>query len=286
MMRGQGQSRRRLKKQPRVRRVQAASAGVFPRIKIPATAQQRRKRNRRRLRLPTAALQQAILSARWLSLGLLALSVYALFFIGQSDAFYLTHIPVEGNHYIPANEVVADSGLGGVHIFAADPVAAAKAVGEMPGVITATVTLHWPNQVMIEIGEDSPIAIWEQAGELFWINEKGRLFKARLDLPNLLHIRSEQEEPLNEARFVSPEVIEAALLLQTLRPNIDFLYYEPGSGLSYQDGRGWRAYFGVGQDMEQRLVIYETIVEDLLARGLSPTYISVSNKEKPFYHAP
>jgi hypothetical protein len=37
--------------------------------------------------------------------------------------------------------------------------------------------------------------------------------------------------------------------------------------------------------MNQKLVIYETIVEDLLARGLTPQYISVSNQEKPYYRA-
>jgi hypothetical protein len=53
--------------------------------------------------------------------------------------------------------------------------------------------------------------------------------------------------------------------------------------LSYEDGRGWRVYFGTGNDMAQKMIIYEAIVEDLLARGLTPAYISVSNKEKPYY---
>jgi hypothetical protein len=77
--------------------------------------------------------------------------------------------------------------------------------------------------------------------------------------------------------------MQGALQLRELRPNIDQLYYRPSGGLSYQDGRGWRAYFGTGRDMHQKLVVYETIVADLLAKGLTPEYISVSNQEKPFY---
>ena len=37
--------------------------------------------------------------------------------------------------------------------------------------------------------------------------------------------------------------------------------------------------------MNQKLAVYETVVTDLLARGIQPTYISVSNQEKPFYKA-
>ncbi|MEM7118732.1 MAG: hypothetical protein AAF614_40315, partial [Chloroflexota bacterium] len=82
---------------------------------------------------------------------------------------------------------------------------------------------------------------------------------------------------------VPQEVLAGALQLRELRPNIERLYYRPAGGLSYEDGRGWRVYFGTGSDMQQKLVVYETIVEDLVARGLSPSYISVSNQKKPYY---
>ena len=61
------------------------------------------------------------------------------------------------------------------------------------------------------------------------------------------------------------------------------LYYDSVHGLSYQDGRGWRGYFGVGADMDIKLAVYETLIEDLEARGLVPVYIDVSNPDAPFY---
>jgi hypothetical protein len=84
---------------------------------------------------------------------------------------------------------------------------------------------------------------------------------------------------------VPDEVLDGALLLRELRPNIDALYYDASGGLSYQDGRGWRAYFGTGRDMAQKLVVYETLVEHLQAKSITPVYISVSNQEAPFYLA-
>jgi len=96
-------------------------------------------------------------------------------------------------------------------------------------------------------------------------------------------LADEETEPQASIPFVPREVLVGARQLQALRPNIEKLYYRPAGGLSYQDGRGWRAYFGAGNDMHQKLVVYETIVEDLLARGLKPVYISVSNQKRPFY---
>lgn len=301
---------RRLRRQPRLRRVESSSVLSMPRLEIPHTARRRRRRNRVMVRMPTEAVKRLILTSRWISLFLLALSVGALVMIGMDESFYLTTIPVEGVASIPPEEIVNASGLGGAHIFAVNPGDAAEQIAAIPGVISATVTLHWPNSAHISIGEDTPIAVWEQGSEQYWINSEGQLVPARIDVPGLLHIRSEVESPAqpsaaklasagNEvedvedeevvesapAVYVPPDVLEGALELRRLRPNIEALSYSPSGGLSYQDGRGWRAYFGSGADMGQKLVIYESIVEHLLERGVAPVYISVSNQEKPFYRA-
>ncbi len=167
------------------------------------------------------------------------------------------------------------------------------------------VKLAWPNEVYIEIVEDSPIAIWQEGSEQFWITKDSQLIPARTPAIGLLTIEYEvpptpsvtesvdgeetvdvdAETVSTEANvgFIPQDVLMGALQLRQLRPNIDKLYYRPSGGLSYQDGRGWRAYFGNGTDMNQKLVVYETIVADLAARGIQPQYVSVSNQEKPYY---
>jgi cell division septal protein FtsQ len=252
---------------------------------MPRTAGERRRRNMRRVRLPIAALKPIVLSSRWLSGALAALAIYALVVIGQEERFHLTAIPVEGAVSIPPSEVVAASGLAGSHIFAVDPVTAATAIGELPGVISATVRLAWPNEVRISLTEDSPIAIWEQGGQQFWINDDGRLLPARVNTTGLLHIQAESADTLADLDYLPPEVLNGALQLRQLRPNIDRLGYRASDGLSYQDGRGWEVFFGSGTDMAQKLIVYETVVADLMARGLDPVYVSVSNQEKPYYLA-
>ncbi|MBK7893992.1 MAG: FtsQ-type POTRA domain-containing protein [Candidatus Promineifilaceae bacterium] len=299
---------KRLRKQPKMRRMD--SAMPLPRLSVPKQARRRRRRNQVRARVPLASLRQILLSARWISLGLLALSIYALTLIGLDENFYLTAIPVEGVVSVPATEVVQASNLAGSHVFAADPGTAAQQImANVPGILSAEVTLNWPNQVQISVTEDSPIAIWVEGSNQFWVTRNGRLIPARSGSLGLLMIQSEVEiaaapTPVAVAegaedgeetavatpitanmRFVPHDVLAGALQLKELRPNIDRLFYRPGSGLSYQDGRGWRVYFGSGTDMAQKLVVYETIVEELTAQGLTPQYVSVSNQEKPYFLA-
>ncbi len=303
---------RRLRQQPKVRRMQVAMPAAPPKLAVPRTAKKRRRRNNETIQRPVALLKQVIFTPRWVSLGVLLLCAFALYLISGDQTFALNAIPVAGAQVIPPQEIVAASGLAGIHVFAADPDQAAQQVAALPGVISATVNLEWPNQVLIQIEEDTPVAIWRQNGQSFWLNQEGVLIPARASSPGLLVIEAETEtpliapppEPTSEATseaaegaeaaatpattglpFVPAEVLQGALQLRRLRPNIEALYYRPSGGLSYQDGRGWRAYFGVGEDMAQKLVVYETVVDRLLAANRAPQYISVSNPQKPFYLA-
>lgn len=320
-------SKQRLRKQPKMKRVQSASAVPMPTMSMPKTVKKRKRRNsQQRISQPLGSVRRVVFSTRWLSLALLAAVAYALYLIGGDERFYLDYIPVEGAGAVPPAEIVAASQLAGHHIFAADPQQAADAIAQIPGVISSTVTLRWPNDVTIQVRENPPLAIWQEGDTPYWVVDGGGLVPARVETVGLLQIISEAEEmteradmvvvadkipeladedapaaaedattdgaavdtngePVLEADadFVPADVLEGAMQLRQLRPNIDKLYYRPSGGLSYQDGRGWRAYFGTGRNMHQKLVVYERIVEDLLSRGLQPAYISVSNQQKPFY---
>ena len=332
MKQRQEQPKQHLRKQPRMRRLNTASVAPLPSLTPEArtaqkTAQKRKRRNsQERIRRPLSGVVGFIVNARWISLAVLALCIYTLYIIGSDDRFYLNVIPVEGASSLDINHIVAESGLAGQHIFAADPQEAADRLGEMGGVVTATVTLHWPNNVLITLREQPPLATWQEGDQAYWVDADGGLSPARAQTIGLLSIVSEipvattdtsaktatagdkktaadkttEEEVASDKAgttddtnddtsaqiaFVPQDVLEGALQLRALRPNIEQLYYRPSGGLSYQDGRGWRAYFGVGRDMNQKLAVYETVVAKLLEQGIRPEYISVSNQYKPYYRA-
>jgi hypothetical protein len=289
-------------------------------LKMPKTANKRRRRKKTEpVRFGLSTLKRFVFSSRWISLALLILSVYALVDIYNEQRFYLTYIPVEGASAISPQEIANASSLAGRHAFAADPSDAAKKIGDLPGIISATVTLKWPSQVFIAVNEEVPVAIWAENGQEYGVTQNGRLVPAVQLRPDLLRIESEDEfvrlpvvgggslsgqGGVNKAgtsgnangnssvlqkrqsanvSFIPPDVLNGAMQLQELQPAIDKLYYKPAGGLSYDDTRGWRGYFGTGTQMNQKLVVYEAIVADLKARGVQPEFISVSNQEKPYY---
>jgi len=306
------QQRKHLRKQPKRRRVQSATALPSPQLQLPKTAQKRRRKKKTEpVRFGLHTLKRIVFSSRWISLALLAAAVYALVDIYHEPRFYLTYIPVEGTVALSPEEVAKASGLPGSHVFAVDPAEAAGGIGELPGIISSTVTLRWPNQVYIEVAEESAVAIWLENGVEYGVTASGRLFPAVRPNPTLLRIESETQATLTRTQgdgtpgeleregvnggtvkddelntsltFVPREVLAGAMQLRELRPAIEKLYYQPNGGLSYQDGRGWRGYFGTGAQMNQKLAVYESLVADLLSRGLQPEYISVSDQEKPYY---
>ena len=318
------QGQKRLRKQPKRRHMQSASAVNIPQVNLPKTARKRvRRKKTEPVRFGLSTLKSFIFSSRWLSLGLLVITVYAMVDIYNEQRFYLTYIPVDGSVAVTPEEIAEASGLAGRHVFAADPEEAAKSISELPGIISSTVTLQWPNKVFIDVSEEAPIAIWMENGAEYGIAKDGRLIPTIRSNSGLLRIESEIEpdassrggsgaprrltnsnadsnaiDPANGAAdtvsvenfrpktsfaFIPSDVLDGAIQLRELRPTIDKLYYQPQGGLSYQDGRGWRGYFGTGHEMNQKLAVYEAIVADLVAKGIQPAYISVSNQEKPFY---
>lgn len=232
---------------------------------------------------------------RWVS-GLTSLFIgIALAIVLTSEAFYVAQIEVGGLRTVPAEEIFAESGVADYHIFWIDPEKVATAVAAAPGVATASVRVYWPSRVIIQVTEREPALEWEQGGTRYWVDVRGNLMPLRQDLPNLIRIISEGQAipvgcpgpdcPGDESGRVSIEraVVEGALQLKTRRPDFELLYYDPINGLSFDDERGWRAFFGVGADMGRKFLIYEAIVADLQGRGLQPQYVDVSNAQAPVY---
>jgi cell division septal protein FtsQ len=225
-----------------------------------------------------------VTSPRWISLLILLAIGSAFYFVGADMTYYVSQVEVAGAATLSQRAIVEASRMEGMHIFWLDPAGAARGVAEIPSILTATVEIIWPSAASVTVSERTPVLVWDQAGDRFWVDEEGRLMQARHEAPELLLILSQRPDKLYVGERIPLDVMAGALQLRQERPNIDSLFYEAGNGLSYEDGRNWRAYFGTGLAMNQKLAVYEALVADLQARGLQPKYISVINKDKPFYH--
>jgi cell division protein FtsQ len=204
--------------------------------------------------------------------------------IMSSPNYFINSISLAGSQYVSGEDIYQAAGVDHLSIFWIDPAAIKKNIEALPGLKSAYVEVHWPNTIYVEVKENQPVLAWSQGGQTMWVDAEGIVFPARGTVDGLLPIMVDDVSTALTADARIPKAaIDGALQLKQLRPNIELLHYDSVNGLSYQDGRNWRGYFGVGTDMEVKLAVYETLVADLLSRGIHPSMISVIDKDAPYY---
>jgi len=232
--------------------------------------------------LPLPTLPRVNVGWRAMSITLVALLSVLLGRMLTDPGMYIKGVKLGGAALVPGQEIYAASGIAGQHIFWVDPLDVQRKVSAVPGIAAAAVSIDWPATVTIVVTERIPVVSWTEGSQKSWVDADGNKFTARTDLPGLLPITVD-DAASSTYKTVPPAAVEGALQLQQLRPNIELLHYDSAHGLSYEDGRGWRGYFGVGTDMVQKLTVYEKLVSDLVARGVQPKTISVESYQAPFY---
>lgn len=233
------------------------------------------------LRLP--ALPRIQPSWRLASLSMLLLLGAMLGRLLSDPHMYIRGINLGGAALVPGEEIYAAAGVADQHIFWVNPARVQRRVAAVPGIASAQVSVEWPNTVTILVTERIPVVEWIEGKQKWWVDADGQKFQARTDLMGMLPITVDDADEAVRTAPVPVEAIWGALQLRELRPNIELLHYDREHGLSYQDGRGWRGYFGMGTDMPQKLAVYERLTEDLTARGIHPRKISVENYAAPYY---
>ncbi len=237
-----------------------------------------------RLMRTAIALPRVAFSWRMGSLAIVVLLGGLMARTMSSPNYFINSIGLSGSQYVPGEEIYQAARVDHLSIFWIDPAVIKKNIEALPGLKSAYVEVHWPNTIYVEVKENQPVLAWSQGGQTMWVDAEGVMFPARGTVDGLLPIMVDDVSTALTADARIPKAaIDGALQLKQLRPNIELLHYDSVNGLSYQDGRNWRGYFGVGTDMEVKLKVYETLVANLLSRGIHPSMISVTDKDAPYY---
>ncbi len=214
--------------------------------------------------------------------------VLALFFI--SDAFYVHSIAVGGLEYMTKEEVFRLTGVANMHIFWIDPEEVREALLQSPSIADARVTITWPPQsLQVVISERQPALVWVQAGQLYWVDLQGRIMPSRAERPDLIHIVTEDAEiggGLDANQRIPQGVVNGALQLYELLPDLTHLRYHPIKGLGIRDDAGSNVWFGEGTDMPEKLLIYRAIAQNMAARGIQPFEINIVDPDAPYVCLP
>lgn len=225
----------------------------------------------------------------WVGWRLASMAIVTLFglllgYAITNENFFVDSIELVRTDYVPGDEIYRASGVHGMNVFWINPADVQSNIQGVPGIEQAVVEFEWPSTLYVEVKEKEPVLLWKQAGKSVWVDEFGKTFPARHYLSWLLPITvDDATRPLGIDEYIPIDVVEGARQLKTLRPNIELLHYDVGRGLSYQDGRNWRGYFGTGNNMGTKLLVYETLVENFMSRGIWPKIVSVVEPGTPFH---
>jgi cell division protein FtsQ len=209
------------------------------------------------------------ISWRWVSGIMTALLILVLYGLFAIDAFYVSSIGVSGVNYLAKEDIFRFTGVADKHIFWIDPDEVREQLESNNNIAAADVRVSWGEQtVQIIIQERDPVLIWEQDTERVWVDINGIVMYQREDRPDLLRIvydsrATDPESPpesLGAYSRIDKEIVHGALLLRSRLPHIDVLLYDPLKGLGWRDPRGWTAWFGIGDNMAMKALVYEATI--------------------------
>ncbi|MEJ2011988.1 MAG: FtsQ-type POTRA domain-containing protein [Anaerolineales bacterium] len=288
--------------QSRADQVRARRARKEQRIERPGKLERQRpkkrsKRARRRYDLSLSQeyntqIQLTALPAGYVGQRLFAGIVLVLAVLGlarfmSSPGYRVGPLEIEGAGLLTAAQVRSLAEVEGMSAFLVDPQVVAARLEEAAEVESAQVSMSWPRQVRVTIKERKPAAEWDDAGRIWWLSADGVAYIQHGVASNLVRIQSDEPTlDFNGAAHdpvVDPDVVQAATELQSLMPDVASWTFDPQRGLSFPDSRGWKAYFGTDGDIALKVKVYSALAQDLEARGISASIVSVENPAAPFY---
>jgi hypothetical protein len=206
-----------------------------------------------------------------------------LYLFMTMDAFYVSSVEIGGEKYVSREEIFRYSDIARRQIFWIDPKDVEARLRAVPNIADASVLVGWPpNMVQIVVTEREPALTWEQ-GVRVWVDVNGIVMKQREDRPDLLRVVvPNATDPIGVGERIPQSIVDGALFLKKRHANIDVLLYDSTNGLGYHDGRGWTVWFGTGEDMATKLLVYNQLVADLAGK-VQPGDVHMEDPDRPYY---
>jgi cell division protein FtsQ len=246
------------------------------------------------IHLPAITMPRFEVGWRLLSFFISLLLGAALYLAWTLPMFRATVAQVTGNQRITADEINAVLESAGQPIFTILPSDLEQRIRRnYPEVASAEVTLALPNIVSINIAERQAVILWQQNNAYTWVDKNGVAFHPRGSADKLISVNALAAAPAGQPSandalaptpYISEDMVKAIQILAPSVPSGATLTYDPRYGLGWSDSHGWQAYFGSdSKDMNMKLLVYKSLVNSLLQRGVYPVFISVQYPNAPYY---
>jgi len=224
------------------------------------------------------------------------LAAYALVF---SSAFQVEMLTVEGMQRLTLDDLSLALGITGESVVSLNPHEISQQLLEaFPDLASVEVNIGLPASVRLVVSERQPVVAWVRQGDTVWLDLEGVVFPPRGEtpeglmrveadsLPLLSSVKPEGESValFQPAERIDPQQVEVLLDMSRYMPAGAGMAFDAQRGFGWSDERGWNVYFGTRlDDIDQKLVIYQAIVDRLQAEGIQPALISVEFLHAPYY---
>jgi cell division protein FtsQ len=271
--------------------------------------------NRRGVEMRLPAIPLIRPSWRMLSGTLVILLGALLIYMTTSTEFVVKAATVKGLNRVSAAELEAAVPLSNERIFMIDPQQVETTLkAAFPELKSVSVDIGFPAKVSIQGVERQPVVTWKYQDMVMWIDNEGVLFPSHGDAETIMTISSDGTPPMVQSllkpdllsdvqptqtgqtdaqkketstssqRFVDRNVLNSAILLYQQIPVNSTVIYDKNHGLGWMDNNGWNVYIGFDLDqLDQKMLIYNKLVEKLNKDGIHPKMISVEYVNAPFY---
>ena len=253
---------------------------------------------------------------RLLSFVLVVALAYCVLTAFRSPEYRISTVEISGLQRLSAEEVLGSLNIVGDHIFAVQPEEIANTIAaSYPELRDIQVNVSLPAKVTISAVERQPMFTWQMKDRVMWVDTEGYLIPARGSAAEMLTIDADalplyqvdedlrefgstkiiQDKSINkpgqseltffaQTKHIDSNLLVAVLQLNAWMPEENTLLYQNQRGLGWADTRGWDVY--VGQKLESindKMVMYETIVRNLEEQGINPSMVSVEFLNAPYY---
>jgi hypothetical protein len=210
--------------------------------------------------------------------------------------FRVPNATVLGNNRLTREEIESVMGVLGQSIFTVQPdEVETRLRTNYPELLSAQVNVYLPNHVYVTLTEREPVILWQQGEGYTWVDATGVAFRPRGLVAGLVPVKGlvapppgpdPLDDPLSPQPYMQKELVDAILILAPHVPADSLMFFDRTFGLGWTDSRGWKSFFGTSaHDMPLKIRVYQSLVDSLVNRGVSPTFINVMYPDAPFYRA-
>jgi cell division protein FtsQ len=257
-----------------------------------------RLRRRRYLKLADAGAELRLPVLPFVNIGWRVVSglvagtcVLLLSWFVMAETFTVGAVELRGAQRLDAAAINTALQVAGSSIFSVQPDQLLGILrAQFPELERVSVGVGFPASVAVLVKERQPVLAWEQAGLTVWVDAAGVAFISSETADSLISVTAlEAPPPLKPDQYgrhqlIRPEMVSSIQTLSQIAPQGSVLIYDPTMGFGWSDPGGWKAFFGLDDsDIVQRMAVYRSLLNELAARNLTPTLISVAQLHAPYY---